>query len=157
MRLHSNKKEATINETKQKETVVKIRPKSLLEAFEYIVDLAKDSNLNSDYFEKASAYIKYASRKLKLSPMQTVLLALFVDRSEDNSIRISEIASYVECRTTKILRLSSEIDTLEEKHYLRASRSRDRLSYRVPSDVLKSLRKNQPYIHLIEPITRWRN
>lgn len=153
MRLHSNKKEATIDETKQKETVVKIRPKSLLEAFEYIVDLAKDSNLNSDFFEKASAYIKYASRKLKLSPMQTVFLALFVDRSEDNSILISEIASYVECRTTKILRLSSEIDTLEEKHYLRASRSHDRLSYRVPSDVLKSLRKNQPYIHLVEPIT----
>lgn len=154
MRLHSNKKEATINEeTKQKETVVKIRPKSLLEAFEYIVDLAKDSNLNSDFFEKASAYIKYASRKLKLSSMQTVFLALFVDRSEDNSILISEIASYVECRTTKILRLSSEIDTLEEKHYLRASRSHDRLSYRVPSDVLKSLRKNQPYIHLVEPIT----
>lgn len=153
MKQHSDKKEATINEARQKETVVKIRPKSLLEAFEYIVELAKDSNFNSDFFEKASVYIKYASHKLKLSPIQTVLLALFVDRSEDNSIRISEIASYVECRTTKILRLSSEIDVLEEKHYLRASRSRDRLSYRVPSDVLKSLKKNQPYIHLVEPIT----
>lgn len=153
MKQHSNKKEATINETKQKETVVKIRPKSLLEAFEFIVELAKDSNLNSDFFEKASAYIKYASHKLKLSPMQTVLLSLFVDRSEDNSIRISEIASYVECRTTKILRLSSEIDVLEEKHYLRASRSRNSLSYRVPSDVLKALKKNQSYIYKVEPIT----
>ena len=103
-----------MKETKQKETVVKIRPKSLLEAFEYIVDLAKDSNLNSDFFEKASAYIKYASRKLKLSSMQTVFLALFVDRSEDNSILISEIASYVECRTTKILRLSSELIRLKK-------------------------------------------
>jgi hypothetical protein len=132
MKQPSNKNEAAINETKQKETIVKIRLQSLLEAFEYIVELAKDSNLNSDCFFKASAYIQYASRKLKLSPMQTVLLALFVDRSEDNSIRISEITSYVECRTTKILRLSSEIDVLEEKHYLRASRSRDRLTYRVP-------------------------
>lgn len=52
-----------------------------------------------------------------------------------------------------MLRLSSEIEVLEEKHYLRASRSRDCLSYRVPGDVLKSLRKNQPYIHLVEPIT----
>lgn len=89
MKQHSDKKEATINEARQKETVVKIRPKSLLEAFEYIVDMAKNSNFNSDFFEKSSAYIKYASHKLKLSPIQTVLLALFVDKSEDNSIRLS--------------------------------------------------------------------
>lgn len=153
MKQHINNKEMLFNEIQQKETVVKTHLKSVLEAFEYIVELAKDSNLDSDFFEKATPYIKYASHKLKLSPMQTVLLALFVDRSEDNSIRISEIASFAGCRTTKILRLSSEIDMLEEKYYLRASRSRDRLSYRVPYDVLKFLRKNQPYIHKVEPIT----
>ena len=136
-----------------KKTKVRIRVKNVLEAFEHIVELAKDSNLSTDYFEKASTYIKYASRKLALSPMQTVLLALFVDRSEDYSIRISEIASYIGCRTTKILQLSSEIDVLEDKYYLRASRSRDRLSYRVPSDVLKALKHNQPYVHTSEPIT----
>ena len=136
-----------------KKTKVRIRVKNVLEAFEHIVELAKDSNLSTDYFDKASAYIRYASRKLTLSPMQTVLLALFVDRSEDYSIRISEIASYIGCRTTKILQLSSEIDVLEDKYYLRASRSRDRLSYRVPSDVLKALKHNQPYVHTSEPIT----
>ena len=136
-----------------KKNNVRIRVKNVLEAFEHIVELAKDSNLSTDYFEKASTYIKYASRKLALSPMQTVLLALFVDRSEDYSIRISEIASYIGCRTTKILQLSSEIDVLEDKYYLRASRSRDRLSYRVPSDVLKALKHNQPYVHTSEPIT----
>ena len=136
-----------------KKTKVRIRVKNVLEAFEHIVELAKDSNLSTDYFDKASAYIRYASRKLTLSPMQTVLLALFVDRSEDYSIRISEIASYIGCRTTKILQLSSEIDVLEDKYYLRASRSRDRLSDRVPSDVLKALKHNQPYVHTSEPIT----
>lgn len=143
----------TINETKEKETIVRIRPKSLLEAFEHIVEQAEGSNLSSDLFEKASVYIKYASRKLKLTPMQTVFLALFVDRSEYNTIMISDISGYVGCRTTRILRLSSEIDILEEKHYLRASRSRNYLSYRVPGDVLKSLRMNQPYIHTTQPIT----
>lgn len=118
MKQHINNKEKLFNEMQQKETVVKTHLKSVLEAFEYIVELAKDSNLDSDFFEKATPYIKYASHKLKLPPMQTVLLALFVDRSEDNSIRISEIASFAGCRTTKILRLSSEIDMLEEKCFL---------------------------------------
>lgn len=76
-----------------------------------------------------------------------------MDRSEDNQIRISEIASYSGCRTTKILRLSSEIDVLESKHYLRASRSHDRLSYRVPGAVQKALKENRPYIHTTEPIS----
>lgn len=153
MKEHFDIKETGFCEVSQKETVEKIRVKNILEAFEYIVDLAKDSNLASDFYHKASTYIRYASRKLKLSPLQTVLLALFVDRSENNSIRMSEIASYIGCRTTKMLRLSSEIDTLEEKHYLRASRSRDYLSYRVPVEVLKTLRKNQPYIYVTDPIT----
>lgn len=153
MKKHFDIKDAEFCEVSQKEIVEKVRVKNILEAFEYIVDLAKDSNLTSDFYHKASTYIKYASRKLKLSPLQTVLLALFVDRSEDNSIRMSEIASYIGCRTTKMLRLSSEIDALEEKHYLRASRSRNCLSYRVPIEVLKTLRKNQPYIYVMEPIT----
>lgn len=153
MKEHFDIKEKEFCEVSQKEIVEKVRVKNILEAFEYIVDLAKDSNLTSDFYHKASTYIRYASRKLKLSPLQTVLLALFVDRSEDNSIRLSEIASYIGCRTTKMLRLSSEIDALEEKHYLRASRSRNCLSYRVPGDVQKSLRKNQSYIYVTEPIT----
>ena len=136
-----------------KRTRAGVRIKSVLEAFEHIVELAKDSNLDDAYFDKASVCIRYASRRLALSPMQTVLLALFVDRSDDNSIRISEIASYVGCRTTRILRLSSEIDALENKYYLRASRSRNRLTYRVPGDVLKSLKDNMPYVHRVEPIT----
>ena len=136
-----------------KDATKRTRINSVLEAFEHIVELAEDSNLDDVYFNKASDYIRYASRKLALSPMQTVLLALFVDRSENNRILISEIASYAGCRTTKILRLSSEIDVLENKHYLRASRSLNNLSYRVPDAVLKALKDNQPYIHTTEPIT----
>lgn len=153
MEEHFNIKETEFCEVSQNETAEKVRVRNILEAFEYIVDLAKDSNLTSEFCHKASSYIKYASRKLKLPPLQTVLLALFVDRSEDSSIRLSEIASYIGCRTTKMLRLSSEIDALEEKHYLRASRSRNCLSYRVPVEVLKTLRKNQPYIYIPEPVT----
>lgn len=145
-------KAKTTDTSKQKNDAKNAKPKSVLEAFEYIVELAEDSNLDNDFLDKASAHIKYAARKLKLTAIQVVLLAMFVDRSEDSRIMISEIAKYAGCRTTKILRLSDDIDVLEAKHYLRASRSSKSLSYRVPGAVLKSLRKNQPYIHEIEPV-----
>lgn len=128
------------------------RTKNILEAFERIVELAKDSKLDVEFQTKVGNEIRYASRKLHLSSMQTILLALFVDRSEDNSIRISELAQYTGCRTTKILRLADDIDVLEKLHYLRASRSHNSLSYRVPGKVLIALRENKPYQHTHEPI-----
>lgn len=128
------------------------KPKSLLEAFEYIVELAKGSAFNDEFMRKADVYIKYASRKLKLPAMQTVLLAMFIDRSEDNSIMLSEIAGYVGCRTTRILRLSKEVDELERMHYLRARRGSDRLSYRVPRDVLSAIKDDRPYCYTPETV-----
>lgn len=156
MRQLFDNEDILLDEIQQKEVlpnIPKTRARSILEAFEYIVELAKDCSLDADFFENASVYIKYAARKLKLSSMQTVLLALFVDQSEDSSIRMSDIAAYTGCRTTKILRLSSEVDVLVDKYYLRASHSYNRLTYRVPVDVLKALKKNQPYVHVVEPIT----
>ena len=128
------------------------KSESILEAFEYIVELAEDSNLDKDFFAKAAPHIKYAASKLQLSEIQVVLLSIFVDRSEDSHIMMSEIASYTGCRTTKILRLSDDIDALEAKCYLRVSRSRKSLSYRVPVAVLKALRKNQPYVYEKEAV-----
>ena len=147
------KKSKSVDSSKQKNDPKTKKIKSILEAFEYIVELAEDSNLDNDFLDKASTYIKYAASRLKLSAMQVVLLAMFVDRSEDCRIMISEIAKFAGCRTTKILRLSDDIDILESKHYLRASRSHKSLSYRVPGSVLKSLRKNQPYVHEVELVS----
>lgn len=144
--------ETSSDKTRQKSEARNAKPKSILESFEYIVELAESSNLDKEFLEKAATHIRYAARKLKLTVMQVVLLAMFVDRSEDSRIMISEIAKYAGCRTTKILRLSDDIDVLESKHYLRASRSRKSLSYRVPAAVLKSLRKNQPYVYEPEPV-----
>lgn len=87
-------KAKTMDKSKQKDDAKNAKPKSILESFEYIVELAEDSNLDNNFLEKADKHIKYASRKLKLTPMQVVLLAMFVDRSEDNRIMISDIAKY---------------------------------------------------------------
>ncbi|MDE6459436.1 MAG: ATP-binding protein [Paramuribaculum sp.] len=138
--------------SKKLDAVKKAKAKSILEAFEYIVELAEDSNLDNDFFNNADKHIKYASKKLKLTPMQTVLLSIFVDRSDDSCITPSEIARYIGCRTTRILRLTDEIDVLEKNHYIRSSYRRRSVSYRVPDGVLKALRANSAYIHNEEPI-----
>ena len=105
-----------VDKTKQKEAACKASPKSVLEAFEYIVELSENSNLDKDFFDKASKHIKYATRKLQLTTMQVVLLAQFVDRSQKSRIMMSDIAEYVGCRTTRFLRMAEDIDSLEAKY-----------------------------------------
>ena len=72
----------------------------LLSAVEHIVDKAKDSQLSSEFYRKADKYIKYVSAKLDLTKEQSVMMALFIDNSEDSSITISDFSKFVGCRTT---------------------------------------------------------
>ncbi len=137
--------------SKQREKALTSKSRSLLEAFEYIIGLSRNSNLDDDFFDEAAPHIRYASRKLKLSPMQTVLLSLFVDRSEDHQILLREIARYLGCRTIRIHRLSKDIDILVEKNYLVVSKPGN--SYRVPSEVMKAIKNNKPYVYVAPEIS----
>ena len=129
------------------------KQKSVLEAFENIVELAEESALNDDFWEKASSSINYAARKLKLTNSQTVLLALLVDCSMDNCISLSDIVVRTGCRTTRLLRFISEAEELEKKRYIRIRRNRNNKSYRVPAEVIDSLVKDKPYVHIPKPVS----
>ena len=143
------KKETTANKSRKAVST----PESILEAFENIVELARESNLDSNFFQKAAPQISFASEKLGLTELQTVLLALFVDRSECNRILISEIADFIGCSTTRILRLTKDIDALVENKYLKVSKSNHKVSYRMPWEVIEALKSDSPFIPAKEEIS----
>ena len=142
-----------IENAEKKTAVAKTNPKTILEAFECIVELVRNSSLSPEFFTQARPCIQFVAKKLGLSEMQSVILAIFVDKSEDTRIRQSEIASFIDVRTIRILQYADEIDNLVERHYLRSSSRHDDLTYRVPAPVLKALRENKPYVHHEEPVT----
>ncbi len=121
----------------------------LLMAIEQIVEKAKDSQLSKEFFRKADKYIKYVSGKLELTKEQSVMLALFINRSDDSSICISEISSDVKCSTVRILRYMNDIDELEKREFLRCCRDtgyRRSVSYRVPLDVIEAIQHDDKYV-----------
>ena len=121
----------------------------LLTAIEQIVEKAKDSKLSPEFYRKASRYIKYVSDKLDLTKEQSVMLALFINRSDDNSIRIGDISCDVKCSTVRILRYMNDIDELEKREFIRCCRDtgyRRSVSYRVPVDVLEAIQHNEKYV-----------
>ena len=130
----------------------KRRPKNLLDAFENIVDLARDSELGPDFFKAARPAIKFVSKKLSITDIQSVLLAVFIDRSEDSRIRASEIARFLGIGTIRMLKYIYEIEGLVEKQYIKGSNRREDRTYRVPPQVLKAMRFNEPFVYTVEPV-----
>jgi len=121
----------------------------LLTAIEQIVEKAKDSKLSPEFYRKASRYIKYVSDKLDLTKEQSVMLALFINRSDDDSIRISDLGEFVECQTVHMLQYLKDIDVLVKRELLRcqkgASRDKKYISYRVQMDLIDSIKLDEKY------------
>lgn len=130
-------------ETKQKKQM------DLLTAIEQIVEKAKDSKLSPEFYRKASRYIKYVSDKLDLTKEQSVMLALFINRSDDDNIRISDLGEFVECQTVHMLQYLKDIDVLVKRELLRChkgtSRDQKYFSYRVQMDLIDSIKLNEKY------------
>lgn len=116
----------------------------ILTALDAIVDAAKDSKLSDEFYKKSAKYIKYVCGKLDITKEQCVFLSIFIEKSKDSKIYLSELADYLGCRTTHILRYSKEIDGLVERDYLRRARSGGRTFYHVTSDVLDAFKNNTP-------------
>ena len=121
----------------------------LLTAIEQIVEKAKDSKLSPEFYRKASRYIKYVSDKLDLTKEQSVMLALFINQSDDDSIRLYQLSNYVQCPTIRILRYKNEINELEKRELIRCYRNArgccKSISYRVPFDVIDALNRNEKF------------
>ena len=116
----------------------------ILTALDAIVDAAKNSKLSEEFYKKSAKYIKYVCSKLDITKEQCVFLSIFIEKSNDSKIYLSELADYLGCRTTHILRHSKEIDGLVERDYIRRGRSGGRVVYHVTSDVLDAFKKDLP-------------
>ena len=102
----------------------------LLTAVEQIVEKARGTGLDSDFYRKADRYIRYVSAKMDLTKEQSVMMALFIDNSDDSRITISDFGKFLNCRTTRIIRYMTEIDALEKRELVRCCRNGHNISYR---------------------------
>ncbi len=131
-------------ETKQKKQM------DLLTAIEQIVEKARDSKLSPEFYRKASRYIKYVSDKLDLTKEQSVMLALFMNKSDDDNIRISDLGEFVKCQTVHMLQYLNDIDVLVKRELLRcqkgASRDKKYISYRVQIELIDAIKRDEKFV-----------
>ena len=119
---------------------------NLLEAMEHIVALAKGSELSDEFYNKADEYICFIADKLQLSKRQSVMLALFVDKSDNRNILASDIAEFLQCTTIQIIKCMNDVDELVCREYIIKRKDDRQLSFRVPIDVIEALRNNVAFV-----------
>lgn len=119
---------------------------NLLEAMEHIVALAKGSELNDEFYNKADEYVCFIADKLQLSKRQSVMLALFIDKSDNRSILASDIAEFLQCTTIQIIKCMNDVDELVCREYIIKRKDDRQLSFRVPIDVIEALRNNEVFV-----------
>lgn len=86
---------------------------------------------------------RYMSAKLDLTKEQCVMMALFIDNSDDSSITLGGFGQYVGCRTTRLIRYMNDIGVLEKREMVRCCRDRRGISYRVPMEVIESFQHDE--------------
>lgn len=136
------KMKGRIMETKKKSA----QKMDLLSAVEKIVDLSKGSHLDADFYKKAARPLNYISKKLDLTKEQSIMMALFIDNSSDNAIKISDFAEHIGCSMTRIIRFMNDIEVLEQRGMINCSRSGSQITYRVPMETIDSFRKDEEFV-----------
>lgn len=118
-------------------------PTSLLQAIERIDMVAEDSALKKEMFKGAAREINYLIKRMQLSALQAVLLAVVVNEGED--ISISKLSEKLSISTAQALSLLTEFKKLERLHLIKISDSFSGLSFSVPTKVLFQLSRNKSF------------
>jgi hypothetical protein len=112
----------------------------ILDHIEQIIDISKKVGIDKS-LSKAKKHLDYVTKKLGITPIQAVIFSHFMEKSNDNSIQISEVAESLKCGIVRILKYMNECEELEKKKLIRCRRNDDCTSYRIPRVVSESLRK----------------
>jgi len=120
-------------------------PKTLLQHMEYIIELAENSKLSDEFFRNARQNINFVAKNMNLTSIQAIIFCVFMEKSDDNEIRLSELSQFLGCRNIKTVCMMSDIDELEARRLVRCSRTRNRARYRVPLEVIHAVKQNVAY------------
>ena len=113
---------------------------------ERVVELATTLHLGEMFDRVAKPYLGYITERLSLTEKQALLLSLFLEKSSDRRIMISDFAEMLECRTIRIISLMSETDELVARGFVcRRKESDGSLRYHMHMEVVMAFKDNKVF------------
>ncbi|MBQ0058283.1 MAG: ATP-binding protein [Bacteroidales bacterium] len=115
---------------------------SVIELAETIVNMTDNSESVSVDCD-AKSYIKELAKRLDLTPMQALLLSVFLNQYDDTRICYKDIARHFDVRPISIIAIADVIDSIVARGVLikRIDKDGD-VTFRMPNKTLNSLRRD---------------
>jgi SpoVK/Ycf46/Vps4 family AAA+-type ATPase len=135
----------TQKKKKAGQLVTRRSPKTLLTHIERIIELAEKSELNGTFYEKAKRSISFVAETMALSADQAVIFSIFMEKSDDSRIYLSEISKFLGCRNIKAISMMNEVDELEKRRLVRCRLNDGKRNYRVPHEVVTAVKQGVAY------------
>jgi hypothetical protein len=131
---------------------------TLLQNMEMILKFSRKKGFDSSFYENAAVYAERVAQILGITPIQATLFAHFLNKANDCYINMETIADSLKCTRIQLIQYMDEFDVLEKKKLLCARRDGKSVLYRVPLEVINSLRKGgkyEPNPHVNIPISEF--
>ena len=142
----SNKNQLKTDTTEIPENLLTPVEPTLVANMERVVELAEITHLGETFNSTAQPYLAYITDRMSITEKQALLLSLFLEKSSDRHIMISEFADMLDCRTIRIISLMSEVDALVERGLVRRRKESDgSMIYWMPTDVVRAFKDNKVY------------
>lgn len=123
----------------------KLRAWTLIEAIEQIVNLAVELKLDAPFSEKAHSALAYVAERMSLDEEQALAFALFMEKSTDPRIQLSDFSQLIGCRTVRVISLMAAADRLAQRHLIRRLKRENALFYSVPMEVVEAVKENRAF------------
>ncbi len=105
---------------------------------------AKKSELDDDFFKKIERYTNFVNEKLSVSPMQAVLLSVFMEDTWDEQ----SLASFFETCNLHLYLYTNDINILIQQKFIKQKKSyrTDRTEYQISNEAKKAIIANKSFV-----------
>ena len=124
--------------------------KCILELMEHITASSHNGGTPKQalLLPEVSFYAHELANRLSITPLQAVLLSLFIDQFPDSEIETGHLAKHLGCTNLGIMACYDDIKVLKDKKYIAENRSRDNIEYYIPMSAITAFREN----HDVQPM-----
>ena len=127
----------------RKMTKKKLESFTLASAFEMIYEKSCDSKLSPEFYNKCDDAINFVSKKLNVTPFQSIMLAILAN--SEGSKSLNDMSSYTKCSPIRFLTHKNELDELHYRHFVQWCMTRYSLEYCIRDEFMEAIINNIPY------------
>ena len=118
---------------------------TLVSCIDKVVQLAIDKQLGEEFYNEANGLLEQIAQRMEITSEQALVFSLFIEKCNDRRITISDFASMIGCRTTRLIAMMGVADELYKRGLVNRHKRDNECYYSVPMEVIDAVKENRKF------------